>query len=73
LVSDALAYGAQGVPIARPAMWGLAAYGADGVQTVVELLQFDLAGMTGMCGKSHPKMLYRTLLKLHGVPARPTS
>ena len=40
----ALAAGARAVLVARPVMWGLAAYGADGVQSVVELLQTDGAG-----------------------------
>lgn len=68
-VTMALAFGAQGVLIARPAMWGLAAYGAEGVQAVVELLQTDLARTMGMCGKSNLKMLDRTLLKVHGSAA----
>lgn len=69
-VIKALAFGAQGVIVARPVMWGLAAYGADGVQTVVELLQTELARYMGMCGKSALKMLDRTLLKVHGpLPA----
>ena len=55
--------------VGRPAMWGLAAYGADGVQGVVEMLQTELARYMGMCGKSNLKMLDRTLLKVHGVPA----
>ena len=33
-------------------MWGLAAYGADGVQGVIEMLQTELARYMGMCGKS---------------------
>jgi 4-hydroxymandelate oxidase len=35
-VLKALAFGAQGVIVARPVMWGLAAYGDAGVQGVVE-------------------------------------
>ena len=70
-VIKALAFGAQGVIVARPAMWGLAAYGADGVQTVVEMLQTELGRYMGMCGKSNLKMLDRTLLKVHGpMPAK---
>ena len=53
-------------------MWGLAAYGADGVQGVVEMLQTELARYMGMCGKSTLKMLDRTLLRVHGVPAART-
>jgi 4-hydroxymandelate oxidase len=70
-VIKALAFGAQGVIVARPAMWGLAAYGADGVQSVVEMLQTELGRYMGMCGKSNLKMLDRTLLKVHGpMPAK---
>jgi 4-hydroxymandelate oxidase len=70
-VIKALAFGAQGVIVARPPMWGLAAYGADGVQSVVEMLQTELGRYMGMCGKSNLKMLDRTLLKVHGpMPAK---
>ena len=65
----ALAFGAQSVLVGRPAMWGLAAYGADGVQGVVEMLQTVLARYMGMCGKSNLKILDRTVLKVHGVAA----
>ena len=66
-ILKALAFGAQGVLVGRPVMWGLAAYGADGVQGVVELLQTELARYMGMCGKSRLEMLDRTILKVHGV------
>ena len=49
-VLKALAFGAKGVLIGRPAMWGLAAYGADGVQGVVQRLQTDLGRYMCMCG-----------------------
>ncbi len=52
-------------------MWGLAAYGDAGVQSVVEMLQTELARYMGMCGKSTLKMLDRTAVKVHGpMPAR---
>jgi 4-hydroxymandelate oxidase len=72
-VIKALAFGAQGVIVARPPMWGLAAYGADGVQSVVEMLQTELGRYMGMCGKSNLKMLDRTLLKVHGPMPPKTS
>jgi 4-hydroxymandelate oxidase len=72
-VIKALAFGAQGVIVSRPVMWGLAAYGADGVQTVVELLQTELSRYMGMCGKSNLKMLDRTLVKVHGPTPAKTS
>ena len=68
-ILKALAFGAQSVLVGRPAMWGLAAYGADGVQGVVEMLQTELARYMAMCGKSNLQMLDRALLKVHGVPA----
>src|SRR5207247_5350314 len=40
-IAVALALGARGVLLARPVMWGLAAYGADGVQSGIEMLQTD--------------------------------
>jgi 4-hydroxymandelate oxidase len=73
-ILKALAFGAGSVLVARPAMWGLAAYGADGVQGVVEMLQTELARYMAMCGRSDVKMLDRTMLRLHGAaPARKPS
>ena len=70
-ILKALAFGAVCVLVARPAMWGLAAYGADGVQGIVEMLQTELARYMAMCGRSNVKMLDRTMLRLHGAaPAR---
>lgn len=42
-VIKALALGATAALVCRPALWGLAAYGAAGVQKVVEMLQTELA------------------------------
>jgi 4-hydroxymandelate oxidase len=70
-VLKALALGAQGVLIGRPVMWGLAAYGDGGVQSVVEMLQTELGRYMGMCGKSNLKALGRDLVKVHGpLPAK---
>ena len=66
-ILKALAFGAQGVLVARPAIWGLAAYGADGVQGIVELLQTELARYMAMSGRSQVTMLDRTMLRLHRV------
>jgi 4-hydroxymandelate oxidase len=69
-VVKALAFGAQGVIVGRPVMWGLAAYGDAGVQGVVEMLQTELARYMGMCGKPTIKALDRTVVKIHGpLPA----
>jgi 4-hydroxymandelate oxidase len=69
-ILKALVFGAQAVLIGRPVMWGLAAYGADGVQSVLEMLQSELARYMAMSGKSHLAMLDRSMIKVHGVLPR---
>jgi 4-hydroxymandelate oxidase len=70
-ILKALAFGAQGVLIGRPVMWGLSAYGDAGVQGVVEMAQTELARFMGMCGKSNLKALGRDLVKVHApLPAK---
>jgi 4-hydroxymandelate oxidase len=71
-IVKALILGARGVLVTRPVMWGLAAYGADGVQSVLELLQSDLARQMGALGASNLAALSRALIKVHGgrQPAR---
>jgi isopentenyl diphosphate isomerase/L-lactate dehydrogenase-like FMN-dependent dehydrogenase len=46
----ALALGAKAILVARPVAWGLAAYGADGVRYVLEMLQTELGRTMAMCG-----------------------
>jgi isopentenyl diphosphate isomerase/L-lactate dehydrogenase-like FMN-dependent dehydrogenase len=50
-------------------MWGLAAYGDDGVQTVVEMLQSDLARIMAACGNLNPASIARTQVKIHAQRA----
>jgi 4-hydroxymandelate oxidase len=64
-VLKALALGAQAVLLGRPAVWGLAAYGAEGVQRIVEMLQTELAQDMAMCGKINLKSVDRALVKIH--------
>lgn len=61
----ALALGARAVLIARPAVWGLAGYGADGVQRITEMLQTELARDMAMCGKPNLKLVDRTVVRVH--------
>lgn len=68
-ILKALAFGATAIAVGRPVMWGLAAYGADGVQGVIEMLQTELARYMAMCGRSTVNQLDRTVLQVHGVPA----
>ena len=64
-IFKALALGATAVLLGRPAMWGLAAYGADGVQAVLEMLQTDLGRTMGQCGNPNIKSIGRTAVKIH--------
>ena len=67
-VVKALALGAQAALIGRPVMWGLAAYGADGVRAVLQMLQTEIArSMTNM-GKPTLKVLDRNSVKIHSRP-----
>ena len=64
-IAKALAFGAQAVLLARPVMWGLAAYGADGVQTVIEMLQTDLARTLGALGAPNLQSLTRAMIRIN--------
>ncbi len=62
-VLKGLALGAAAVMVARPPMWGLAAYGAEGVQTVVEILQTELARNMAAAGRPRIDMIDRELVR----------
>jgi 4-hydroxymandelate oxidase len=68
-ILKALAFGAQAVVVGRPVMWGLAAYGAEGVRGVVEMLQTELARYVAMCGRTRVEMLKRDMLRVHAAAA----
>jgi isopentenyl diphosphate isomerase/L-lactate dehydrogenase-like FMN-dependent dehydrogenase len=61
----ALALGAQAVLLGRPPLWGLAAYGAEGVQTILELLQGELARNMAQNGRRDLGDIDRTLVVIH--------
>ena len=61
----ALALGARGVLIGRPVMWGLGAYGAVGVQRVLEMLQTELARDMAMCGKPNLASIDKSVVRVH--------
>lgn len=63
-IVKALALGAKAVLVTRPPLWGLAAYGADGVQSVIELLQTETA--RSMAGNGMPNLaaLNRNLIRM---------
>lgn len=64
-ILKALALGAKAVLVARPPVWGLAAYGAEGVQAVLEMLQTELARAMAMCGKPDLASIDSSLVKIH--------
>ncbi|HYI96343.1 MAG TPA: alpha-hydroxy-acid oxidizing protein [Bryobacteraceae bacterium] len=64
-ILKALALGARAVLIGRPAMWGLAAYGSDGVKAVLEMLQSELGRNMAMCGKPNVAAVSRELVRVH--------
>jgi 4-hydroxymandelate oxidase len=64
-VLKGLALGARAVLLGRPPMWGLAAYGADGVRTLLKLLQAELARDMAMCGKVTVGDIDRNLVAIH--------
>ena len=69
-IMKALALGARAVLVGRPVMWGLAAYGADGVQAVLEMLQTELGRVMGCCGTPSLAAISRAHVKVH-APAPP--
>jgi 4-hydroxymandelate oxidase len=66
-ILKALGFGAKAVLIGRPVMWGLAAYGADGVQGVIEMLQTELARYMCMCGRPSLAAVNSSLVHVHGL------
>jgi len=64
-VLKALALGAQGVLLGRPALWALAGYGADGVKYLLQLIQNELARDMVMCGLVNMKAITRAAVTIH--------
>lgn len=64
-ILKALSQGASGAVVSRPVMWGLASHGADGVKTVLELLQSELARNMVTVGRPTLARIDRTLVAIH--------
>jgi 4-hydroxymandelate oxidase len=64
-ILKALAVGANAIMLGRPVLWGLAAYGSAGVETMLEMLQTELARDMAMCGKPALKSLDPSVVKIH--------
>jgi 4-hydroxymandelate oxidase len=63
-IVKALALGAHAVLVTRPLLWGLAAYGEEGVKTVLEMLQGETARTMALCGKKTLAELDRSLVRI---------
>jgi 4-hydroxymandelate oxidase len=66
-IFKALAFGASAVMIARPIAWGLAAYGQEGAQQVLEMLQTEVGRDMAQTGKVTLKDIDGSVVKLHEV------
>ncbi len=65
-ILKALALGAKAVCIARPYLYGLAAFGQPGVQRVIELLRTELALDMGLAGVPNLAAIDRSLVRIRG-------
>jgi isopentenyl diphosphate isomerase/L-lactate dehydrogenase-like FMN-dependent dehydrogenase len=65
-ILKALALGAKAVCIARPYLYGLAAFGQPGVERVLELLRTELALDMGLAGVPNLKSVDRSLVRIRG-------
>jgi 4-hydroxymandelate oxidase len=62
-VLKALALGAKAVCLGRATRWGLAAYGAPGVQRVLEILQAELVQAMAYTGRSSIESINRSIVR----------
>jgi len=65
-ILKALALGAKAVCIARPYLYGLAAFGQPGVERVIELLRTELALDMALAGVPDLAMVDRSLVRIRG-------
>lgn len=63
-IAKALAMGASGVGIGRPYLWGLGAFGQEGVERVLEILRAELTVAAGQAGCASIKDLSPTMIKV---------
>ncbi len=66
-VFKALALGADAVALGRAARWGLGAYGAPGVQRLLEVLQAELVHAAAYAGRATLKSIDKTAVKTNFV------
>lgn len=65
-ILKALALGAKAVCVARPYLYGLAAFGQPGVERVIELLRTELALDMGLAGVPNLAAIDRSLVRIRG-------
>jgi 4-hydroxymandelate oxidase len=63
-VVKALALGARAVLVVRPLLWGLSAYGSEGVQTVLQILQSETVRSMSLNGKPTLALLDRSMVRI---------
>ena len=64
-ILKALALGAKAALVTRPALWGLATYGSQGVQKVIEMLQSEMARDMAMLGVANLAQITPAYVKVH--------
>jgi isopentenyl diphosphate isomerase/L-lactate dehydrogenase-like FMN-dependent dehydrogenase len=62
-IVKALSLGATAILVGRPYYWGLAAFGQDGVQRVIELLHAEMTVAMGMAGVPNMASFDRSLVE----------
>jgi 4-hydroxymandelate oxidase len=68
-VVKALALGATAVAVGRPAVWGLAVAGEEGVAAVLDLLRNELGNALALCGCGSPASAGRDLVDADAIDA----
>ncbi len=63
-ILKALALGATAIGIARPFLWGLACFGQEGVERIIQLLRTELALDMGLAGVARLRDIDRKLVRI---------
>lgn len=63
-IVKALALGARAVLVTRPLLWGLGAYGSEGVTTVLQILQSETVRCMSLNGKPTLALLDRSMVRI---------